>query len=101
MTRDVLVLVESNTTGTGRLFPRAARELGLHPVLLAADPDRYGSLGGAETVRADTGSVDAVIDACRSIGRDRRVVGVTTSSDYYVGTAAAAAVALGLPANAP
>ncbi|MGW2831888.1 ATP-grasp domain-containing protein [Streptomyces sp. NPDC001286] len=101
MTQDVLVLVESNTTGTGRLFPRAARELGLHPVLLAADPGRYSSVGGAEVMAADTSSTDAVIDACRSIGAERRVVGVTTSSDYYVGTAAAAAVALGLPANAP
>ena len=36
-----LVLVESNTTGTGRLFAGAARALGLRPVLLARDPARY------------------------------------------------------------
>lgn len=33
-----LLLVESNTTGTGRLFARRARELGYEPVLAAADP---------------------------------------------------------------
>lgn len=33
-----LVLVESNTTGTGRMFAAAARRLGLTPVLLAAEP---------------------------------------------------------------
>ncbi|MEU2427844.1 ATP-grasp domain-containing protein [Streptomyces sp. NPDC007851] len=101
MTRDVFVLVESNTTGTGRLFPAAARALGLHPVLLAVDPSRYASVGGAEVVRTDTDSVPAVVDACRRLAVGRRVVGVATSSDYYVETAAAAAVALGLPANSP
>ncbi|MGW7418887.1 ATP-grasp domain-containing protein [Streptomyces sp. NPDC054813] len=102
MIREVFVLVESNTTGTGRLFPAAARALGLHPALLAADPSRYASVGGAEVVRTDTDSVEAVVDACRSLGGGgRRVVGVATSSDYYVETAAAAATALGLPANSP
>ncbi|KUN18756.1 ligase [Streptomyces antibioticus] len=101
MTRNVFVLVESNTTGTGRLFPAAARALGLHPVLLAADPSRYASTGGAEVVRTDTDSVPEVVDACRRLAVGRRVVGVATSSDYYVETAAAAAVALGLPANSP
>ncbi|MEU9246885.1 ATP-grasp domain-containing protein [Streptomyces sp. NPDC048385] len=101
MNRDVFVLVESNTTGTGRLFPAAARTLGLHPVLLTADPSRYASVGGAEVVRADTDSVEAVVDACRRLGTARRIAGVATSSDYYVETAAAAATALGLPANAP
>lgn len=101
MTRDVFVLVESNTTGTGRLFPAAARALGLHPVLLAADPSRYASVGGAEVVRTETDDVRAVVDACRSLAVGRRVAGVATSSDYYVETAAAAAAALGLPANSP
>ncbi len=101
MTRDVFVLVESNTTGTGRLFPAAARTLGLHPVLLAADPSRYASVGGAEVVRTDTDDVRAVVDACRGLAVGRRVAGVATSSDYYVETAAAAATALGLPANSP
>ncbi|WP_420309844.1 ATP-grasp domain-containing protein [Streptomyces sp. YS-B37] len=101
MTRDVFVLVESNTTGTGRLFPAAARSLGLHPVLLAADPSRYASVGGAEVVRTDTDDVRAVVEACRGLAVGRRVAGVATSSDYYVETAAAAAVVLGLPANSP
>ncbi|MFE2422762.1 ATP-grasp domain-containing protein [Streptomyces hokutonensis] len=101
MTQDLFVLVESNTTGTGRLFPAAARALGLHPVLLAADPSRYTSVGGAEVVRTDTDSVAAVLDACRRLAVGRRVAGVATSSDYYVETAAAAATALGLPANSP
>ena len=36
-----LVFVESNTSGTGRLFAKAAREQGLTPVLLSLDAARY------------------------------------------------------------
>ena len=40
MTKRV-ILVESNTSGTGRLFIAGARALGMEPLLLAADPARY------------------------------------------------------------
>lgn len=101
MTPDILVLVESNTTGTGRLFPAAARDLGLHPVLLASNPARYSSAGGAEIVETDTDSPEAVIEACRRLGATGRIAGITTSSDYFVATASAAAAAFGLPGHAP
>ncbi|MFI5756584.1 ATP-grasp domain-containing protein [Streptomyces sp. NPDC051569] len=101
MTAELLVLVESNTTGTGRLFPAAARDLGLRPVLLAADPGRYTSVGGAEVVRTDTDSPQEVIAACRRLGATRRIAGITTSSDYFVETASTAGVELGLPAHSP
>ena len=41
MADEWLVLLESNTTGSGRLFCSAARELGLRPVVLSRDPGRY------------------------------------------------------------
>ncbi|HVW31255.1 MAG TPA: biotin carboxylase, partial [Acidimicrobiia bacterium] len=54
--RPVLVLVESNTTGTGRAFARAARARGLRPVLVSSRPDRYPWLqeDRVDVVRADT-----------------------------------------------
>lgn len=92
-----LVVVESNTTGTGRLFCRAARDLGLRPVMLARDPARYPYVAddGIHAVVVDTGSAVAVQDACRAL--DGPVAGVTSSSEYFVATAAEAAAALGLP----
>ena len=64
MTR-TLLLVESNTTGTGRLFARQARSLGFEPVLAAADPDRYpyAAEDGIRVVRCDTADACAVLDA--------------------------------------
>ncbi len=90
-----LVLVESNTTGTGRLFCRAAVAAGLRPVLLARDPDRYPYVrdDGIAARVVDTGSAAAVLAACAELDP----AGVTSSSEYYVGTASETARALGLP----
>ncbi|WP_225101363.1 ATP-grasp domain-containing protein [Streptomyces sp. CoH27] len=102
MTPPTLVLVESNTTGTGRLFARRARELGALPVLLAEDPDRYAYAREDDipVVRTDTGSLNAVVAAVRALP-GAAPAGLTTSSDYFVPVAAAAAHALRLPGPDP
>ncbi|MFF9981853.1 ATP-grasp domain-containing protein [Streptomyces erythrochromogenes] len=99
MTQPVLLLVESNTTGTGRQFARQARALGLQPVLLCTDPGRYPYVA-EDDVRAlvvDTADDAAVLTAARRLQEHARIAGVTSSSEYYVATAAATARALGLP----
>ncbi len=100
---EVLVLVESNTTGTGRLFAERARDLGLVPHMLCADAARYPYLAdlGIPAHGCDTGSVPAVLAGCARLAREHDVVGVTSSSDLYVATAAAAARALDLPGEDP
>ena len=97
MSDEWLVLVESNTTGSGRLFCACARRLGLRPVLLARDPARYPYVA-ADSIDArvvDTASVDAVRTAAGRLGS--RVAGITSSSEYFIGTASEAARGLGLP----
>ncbi|MFL6136539.1 MAG: ATP-grasp domain-containing protein [Frankiaceae bacterium] len=91
------VLVESNTTGSGRLFCAAATQLGLRPVLLARDPGRYPYVAAdrIEHRVVDTGDPDAVLAACERLGGT--VAGVVSSSEYYVGTAGEVARSLGLP----
>jgi biotin carboxylase len=92
-----LVLVESNTTGSGRLFCSCARQLGLRPVLLARDPARYPYVAqdGIEHRVTDTAAAASVLAACREL--DGPVAGVTSSSEYFIATAAEAARALGRP----
>ncbi|MBW3668140.1 MAG: ATP-grasp domain-containing protein [Actinobacteria bacterium] len=92
----VVVLLESNTTGTGRLFARAAAHLGYEPVLLCADPDRYpyAAEDGLRVEVLDTTDEAAVLAAARALDP----VGVTSSSEYFIAPAAAVAAALGLPA---
>ena len=97
MSAEWLVLVESNTTGSGRLFCGCARQLGLRPIVLARDPDRYPYVAGdaIESRVVDTGSNEMVLDACAQIGG--QIAGVTSSSEYFMVTASEAARALGLP----
>ncbi|MFJ1899702.1 ATP-grasp domain-containing protein [Streptomyces sp. NPDC088115] len=99
MNERLLLLVESNTTGTGRLFARRAAELGAVPVLLCADPGRYpyAAEDRLRTVTVDTSDEDALWAAVRSLEDGATVAGVLTSSEYYVPTAAALAYRLGLP----
>ncbi len=99
MTSPVLLLVESNTTGTGRQFARRAVDLGAEPVLLTADASRYpyAAEDRLRVVTTDTSDEDAVLAAARSVGEGARIAGVTSSSEYYAATAAATAHRLGLP----
>jgi S-sulfo-L-cysteine synthase (3-phospho-L-serine-dependent) len=96
-----LILVESNTTGSGRLFCSSALRLGLRPLILVRDPARYSYIAAdhVDYRVTDTSSLVAVLDACREL--DGSVAGVISSSEYFIATAAEAARALGLPHLSP
>lgn len=99
MSRGLLLLVESNTTGTGEQFVLRARRLGAEPVLLSTDPVRYSytSRCGVRTIVADTSSAAALWPTVVELARGNRIAGVLSSSEYYVATAAELAGRLGLP----
>ncbi len=98
-----VVFLESNTTGTGRQFARAASELGFRPVLLTDKPSRYPQLVAemAEVVRVPTSDPQAIDSACRRLAGSGGLAAVTSSSEYFVALAAATARRFGLPAATP
>lgn len=102
MTERLLLLVESNTTGTGRLFAHRATELGVTPVLLTADPTRYPYVAedALRTVTVNTSDTAALWEATGPLAAEAPIAGVLTSSEYYVPAAAALASRLGLPGPA-
>jgi S-sulfo-L-cysteine synthase (3-phospho-L-serine-dependent) len=97
MTGEWLVLIESNTTGSGRLFGVRARELGLRPVLFSRNPDRYPYVrtDGLDSRLVDTANVDELRHSCAAL--PGRVAGVVSSSEYFIATASELASDLGLP----
>jgi argininosuccinate lyase len=99
----LLLLIESNTTGTGRLFARSATALGITPVLLTTDPGRYSYVAqdAVACVVTATSDLDTVLATARALGRDARIAGVTSSSEYYIETAASCARTLELPGPSP
>jgi argininosuccinate lyase len=100
MRNPTLVLVESNTTGTGRDFCIAARQLGYRPVVLARDPTRYDYLTreDIDTVQTDTTDDASLRATVRTLGD---VAGVASSSEYFIAAAARLAVSLGRAAPDP
>jgi argininosuccinate lyase len=99
----VLALIESNTSGTGRLFARVAAENGVDPILLTADAARYPYVAEnkLEVFQVNTQNEEAILSACRRLGVERGIKGVTSSSEYFVAVAAKIAGQLGLPAPDP
>jgi S-sulfo-L-cysteine synthase (3-phospho-L-serine-dependent) len=98
-----LVFVESNTSGTGRLFAKAAREQGLTPVLLSLDAARYPYVieDNLLTVEVDTRDQHSVLAAYRKLATDGIVAGITSSSEYYIAMAASIAEQMRLPGPEP
>jgi len=97
VSQPILGLVESNTTGTGRMFAGAARARGLRPVLLSSRPERYPWVveDEVDVILVDTADAGAVSTAARNC------VGLVTSSEYFVAVTARAATRLGLPGGDP
>ncbi|MER5465930.1 ATP-grasp domain-containing protein [Streptomyces sp. NPDC002668] len=99
MSDRLLLLIESNTTGTGRQFAQRAVAAGIEPVLLSADPGRYpyAAEDGLRTVVVDTADTAALWSAVQKLAQVARIAGVLSSSEYFVATAAELAARLGLP----
>lgn len=98
-----LVLIESNTSGTGRLFARAANQQGVRPILLTEDPSRYSyaEQDNLEVLRINTRDEAALLDACERLNSGAGVAGITSSSEYFILMAATLARKLGLPGAPP
>lgn len=98
-----VVLVESNTSGTGRLFAAAARRLGCEPVLLAEDPARYpyAAEDGVTVVRQACGALEPLADCLEALAREAPLAGILSSSEYFIATAAELARRRGLPGPDP
>lgn len=104
MSRDgshgAVCFIESNTSGTGRLFVHTARAMGFRPVLLTARPEKYAYLaqeGAPEVVvpeRMDEDSLHALI--AERFGGNGELAGITSSSEYWIATAAGLAKRFGL-----
>jgi biotin carboxylase len=95
-----LLFIESNTSGTGRLFVQIAREMGYRPVLVTARPAKYAYLaqdGAPEVIvvpRIDEDDLHALV--LDRFGGGAEVGGITSSSEYFIATAAALAARFGL-----
>lgn len=98
-----LLLIESNTTGTGRRFAQATRKLGVCPILIASDPTRYQyvSEDAIDVLTTDTANWHELESAVSKFARSNPVLGIYSSSEYWIEASARLALKLGLPGAAP
>ncbi|RUU90431.1 ATP-grasp domain-containing protein [Mesorhizobium sp. M7A.F.Ca.MR.176.00.0.0] len=70
------------------LYVRAARRLSLHPIMLSADPGRYGYIAteSIEAIRVDTDNLDALICECSRLNGTYDIVGITCAGDSFYAT---------------
>ncbi|WP_353642607.1 acetyl-CoA carboxylase biotin carboxylase subunit family protein [Mesorhizobium sp. WSM2239] len=82
MARRALILVEGHMSN-GPLYVKAARRLGLHPITLSANPDRYDYLTpeSLEAIRVDTDNLDALIRECSRLRATYDIAGITGFTD--------------------
>lgn len=103
MSISCIAFIESNTSGTGRLFARAARQLGFRPVMVSAAPQRYSYVeeDHIEVLRANTSDLQHLLQVLRKLAAEQQIAGIMSSSDYFVESAAMLALELGLPGPSP
>ena len=89
-------------SGTGMDALRAAKELGLTPVLITGQPERYTGLDNADcdVVVCDTRSLPELCAVIQERYPRQEIVGLTTTSDAYLPVVAELTNWLGLPDNA-
>jgi biotin carboxylase len=95
--RRQILFIESNTTGTGYLFFVRALALGLEPILVSKDPQRYPFLSKFSNLQIGDQSVSATLTALDTLKLQRpiSIAGVWSSSDQAVELAARLAQRLG------
>lgn len=98
-----LLFLESNTSGTGRLFCLRAQARGLQPLLLTNDPSRYpfAAENGVPVVTMDTMDLDGVRAFAKELNARGELAGLTTSSEYFIAASAQLAAELGCAGPSP
>lgn len=95
-----IVFIESNTTGTGKLFIATARKKGFVPIFITSNPDKYPYLSEIliHPIILDTNDEQSLFYFLQTIPN---LKGVFSSSEYYIETACKLATKLRLPTNNP
>jgi biotin carboxylase len=103
MIKSWLALIESNTSGTGRLFAHTARQLGYCPVLISDDPLRYSWVreDAIESRMVATNDASALRNCIAELRAEAPIAGVLSSSEYFIEAAARLARFEGLPGGNP
>ncbi|RWM38711.1 acetyl-CoA carboxylase biotin carboxylase subunit family protein [Mesorhizobium sp.] len=88
MARRALILLAGHPRGNGPLYVKATQRLGLHPIVLSANPAQYDYLAAEEieAIRVDTDSLDALIHKCSRLRATYDIAGITSPEEGVYAT---------------
>ncbi|TIL80505.1 MAG: ATP-grasp domain-containing protein [Mesorhizobium sp.] len=89
MAKRAVILVEGSPMGNGLLYLQASQRLGLHAIILSADPAQYDCLAAERIeaiVRVDTNDLDALIRECSRLRATYDIAGVTCARESVCAT---------------
>ncbi|MBN6886061.1 biotin carboxylase [Cytobacillus horneckiae] len=97
---NILLFIESNTTGTGKKAFDVAKKLGYKGLLLTNDFSQYNDFEGIEYVICDTNNIKELSATIEYIGIES-IVGILSTSEYYIEISAELAKQYGYDINNP
>jgi biotin carboxylase len=84
-----ILFIESNTSGTGKLFLSTAIDLGYHPILLSTNFAKYSFTNEiGEWIKLESHDFNHVLNVISRIQEHHQIAAVTSSSEYYIHLAA-------------
>ncbi|RVP43735.1 ATP-grasp domain-containing protein [Sinorhizobium medicae] len=86
MTTRALILLEGASNSLG--YVQAAQRLGLHLIILSANPAEYDHLTaeGAEAIRVNTNDLETLIRECSRLGATYDIAGITSPREAVYAT---------------
>ncbi|MER9301231.1 acetyl-CoA carboxylase biotin carboxylase subunit family protein [Mesorhizobium sp. M0621] len=83
MIKRALILIEGHRT-SGSLYVRAAKQLGLNPITLAANPACYNYLGveQVDAIHVNTDDLEALLRECSRLSANYDIAGITGFADF-------------------
>lgn len=98
MDKEIVVFIESNTSGSGFLFLKKAIEMDFEVVFLSQNPTYYPFLDTLDIRVVKINTLD-LIAIQRHLAQYSNIRGVLSTSEYYIEVAAAVAKSYGLFGN--
>lgn len=100
--KNAIIFVESNTSGTGKLFIKEAIANNLSVFFMTCNPQLYGDLDNVYLIVVDTQDENKIYQECVKVSENGfNITGILTSSEYYVYVVSHLAQRLKLPGANP
>lgn len=100
MSKQCIIFIESNTTGSGIEIIKKAKELHIIPILLARNTALYPEIMNlCEVLECETNCFEILLEKIMDIKLSYELLGIMSTSEYYIEMVSKACTYFNLPSN--